>query len=596
MQSTRRINNKRQPIGISSLPVNTETNASLGNKGINVQTSAPLYHSHHSSTGAQEQTQGTFNTSINEVSSQAGYVHNESTTYSTTSNTSDVYNTQNYNTHIGNNFQSNTNTNNAETYFSDNNHQHQHIDHNHQHHDHHHSEKSNYLNNHQNHIQQNYQMNNSYDNSHYHHLHQDNHAHSHNQHVHQHDHHHDHHDHLHDHHDHHHDHHDHHHDHHDHQHDHHDHHHDHHDHQHDHNHHHDHSHHHDHQHHTYPAVFTPPLPSWSELFSSLLPAQKTIFTWFILHTMIGIWVYCLGISNGSLAAVGFAYLVIFDALGVLNSFVSSVIRTSHPYGISNSKRPFGGHRYEIIFSMATAVYLLYATMHNTKESLEHFLLEGHHGGEHHEETLLGYGMMLSLIAAIGTCCLSSIALRNHENFVQFLRRTPPTVHGFSYNVINRARGNPINVIMSNVYSFSIAMCGIIILLSNMFGLISSMDKILALGESIIMFYLGYPTAKALANVLLQTTPNSVRNGVENRLREIRQNPNIISIERVHFWQNTYGKCVGTLEVHIRPDADDQAILQYVYQKLEGLTSSSTVGDSFNENNQRSELTVSIIKN
>lgn len=68
--------------------------------------------------------------------------------------------------------------------------------------------------------------------------------------------------------------------------------------------------------------------------------------------------------------------------------------------------------------MATAVYLLYATMHNTKESLEHFLLEGHHGGDHHEETSFGFGMILSLIIAVGTCCLSSIALRNHENFVQ----------------------------------------------------------------------------------------------------------------------------------------------------------------------------------
>jgi hypothetical protein len=39
--------------------------------------------------------------------------------------------------------------------------------------------------------------------------------------------------------------------------------------------------------------------------------------------------------------VGFSYLVIFDALGVLNSFVSSIIRTSPAYGASNTKRPFG---------------------------------------------------------------------------------------------------------------------------------------------------------------------------------------------------------------------------------------------------------------
>lgn len=76
------------------------------------------------------------------------------------------------------------------------------------------------------------------------------------------------------------------------------------------------------------------------------------------------------------------------------------------------------HRYEIIFAMATTVYLLFATMHNTKESLEHFLLEGHHGKEHHEESTFGFGMFLAMGVAIGTCCLAGVALRNHDNFVR----------------------------------------------------------------------------------------------------------------------------------------------------------------------------------
>jgi hypothetical protein len=60
------------------------------------------------------------------------------------------------------------------------------------------------------------------------------------------------------------------------------------------------------------------------------------------------------------------------------------------------------------------------------------------------------------------------------------------------------------------------------------------------------------------------------------------------VDRVHFWQTTYGKCVGTIEIRIRPEADEQAVLQLVYQKLEGLTSN---GSDDNE----SELTVSILK-
>ncbi|KAI8647923.1 cation efflux family-domain-containing protein [Parasitella parasitica] len=379
--------------------------------------------------------------------------------------------------------------------------------------------------------------------------------------------------------------------------------HDHHDHSHSHKHSHGHSHHghdhhgHSHEHaHSFPAVYTNPLPSWPQIFSHLQPAQKTIFTWFILHCSIGIGLYCMGTNKESLSLIGFAYLMIFDALGVLNSFVSSILRTNTAFGISNTKRPYGARRYEIVFALGTTIYLMFATMHNTKESLEHFLLQDHHGvevrdqEEHHLKFSLG--MFFLVGTAITATCLSSITLRNHDNFVRYLRRRPTTVHGFSYNVINRARGNPVHALLSNIYSSLIVLCGAVILLTYMFGIATPfVDKFLAMSESAVMFYLGFPTAKALAKVLLQTTPNTVQNGVENRLREIQQDPNILYVDRVHFWQTTYGKCVGTLEIRIRPEADEQAILQLVYQKLEGLTSS----DLNSDDNNGSELTVSILK-
>ncbi|OAD02298.1 hypothetical protein MUCCIDRAFT_111668 [Mucor lusitanicus CBS 277.49] len=349
--------------------------------------------------------------------------------------------------------------------------------------------------------------------------------------------------------------------------------------------------HHGHNHHAFPAVYTRPLPSWAHIFSHLAPAQKTIFTWFVLHLGIGIWLYCMGTNRESLSLIGFAYLMIFDALGVLNSFVSSVLRTNAAFGISNTKRPYGAHRYEIVFALGTTIYLMFATMHNTKESLEHFLLQDHHGVEVHDTEDLG--MFFLVGTAITATCLSSITLRNHDNFVRYLRRRPSTVHGFTYNVINRARGNPIHALLSNIYSTLIVLCGSVILLTYMFGIATPfVDKFLALSESVVMFYLGFPTAKALAKVLLQTTPNTVQNGVENRLREIQQDPQILHVDRVHFWQTTYGKCVGTIEIQVRPDADEQAILQLVYQKLEGLTSSDVNSD---EHGGGSELTVSILK-
>lgn len=53
--------------------------------------------------------------------------------------------------------------------------------------------------------------------------------------------------------------------------------------------------------------------------------------------------------------------------------------------------------------------------------------------------------------------------------------------------------------------------------------------------------------------------------------------------------------MGTLDIQVRPEADEQAILQLVYQKLEGLTGTDSISFDGQKNQAKSELTVSIIK-
>src|SRR5947209_669512 len=116
---------------------------------------------------------------------------------------------------------------------------------------------------------------------------------------------------------------------------------------------------------------------------------------------------------------GFAYLVIFDALGMLNIFVSNVVVSNHEFREANLRRPFGyvrlcfiifllpvynsvltrthqkrsssihsAQRYEVVFALGTTIYLLFVGMYTTKESIEHLMLEeaGEKAGAQHEES------------------------------------------------------------------------------------------------------------------------------------------------------------------------------------------------------------------
>lgn len=90
-------------------------------------------------------------------------------------------------------------------------------------------------------------------------------------------------------------------------------------------------------------------------------------------------------------------------------------------------------------------------------------------------------------------------------------------------MINGARGNAVNIVLSNIYTTSILASCLVVLVFFVLGFASPMtDKFLAFGESVIMLYLGGPTALALMKLLLQTTPDVARSGIESRLFEVKR--------------------------------------------------------------------------
>ncbi|GAA5801085.1 hypothetical protein HPULCUR_006527 [Helicostylum pulchrum] len=141
------------------------------------------------------------------------------------------------------------------------------------------------------------------------------------------------------------------------------------------------------------------------------------------------------------------------------------------------------------------------------------------------------------------------------------------------------------MLLRNVYSSSIVMTGSVVFLLYLFNMTSStLDKFVAFAESALMLYLGGTTAAALAKVLLQTMPDPIVSSVDQHIRMIQQNPNVISVDKVHFWQNSYGKCIGTLEIVTRPEAQEDQVLETSFNILQNL---------INEN--EGELTISVTK-
>jgi len=296
--------------------------------------------------------------------------------------------------------------------------------------------------------------------------------------------------------------------------------------------------------------------------------------------------------------IAFSYMIVFDAIGLINTFVSTVLELDYAFRARNMQRPFGAIRLQILLALASAIYLLFFSMQVSKESLEHLLLPGSHDAADnshtsHSEKAPGFVTFLLLSASIALAYLAGVNLQNHETFCKVWRRMPITMQGISYSVINRGRRGAINTLRGNIFTSSVLASGLLVVVSTFIIHSPAFDKLVATFEAVLMFYVAGPTATALGKLILQTTPKPLRNGIEGKLRELQQIKGVLSIGRTHFWQNTFGQYVASLELHVAGDVDEQEVLQAAYQTLRGLM--KVGGTSEDDASDGGELSISVIK-
>ncbi|KAG0254262.1 Endoplasmic reticulum zinc transporter [Actinomortierella ambigua] len=296
-----------------------------------------------------------------------------------------------------------------------------------------------------------------------------------------------------------------------------------------------------------------------------MPGQKTLFTWTVVHALIATFTWLSGLSQGSLAISGLGYMLMFDAFGILNIFVSSVVHTDGRFKKSTVRYPFGVQRIEVLFGLSNAIFLLFIGMNMLKESLEHMMLEGdHHGaGDHHDATVRI--PLFWTILGLGATLVGAIGYQNHKQFCLLLQAG--SGHGGTWSSAAAYNQKTLSI-LHNQYSLATLACVAGVILVWLLPAVDSLDNMVAIAQSVVMFALGGPLTKVLGMILLQTTPPMALEGVEDAVRQLASTDgSILGLDRSHVWANTYGQLVGTLVVRIAKEADEAATLRTIQQRL-----------------------------
>ncbi|OZJ05660.1 hypothetical protein BZG36_01511 [Bifiguratus adelaidae] len=370
--------------------------------------------------------------------------------------------------------------------------------------------------------------------------------------------------------------------------------------------------HHHHHHHPYAPVYTPALPTLSQLLTQLSPQQKTLLTWAALHASIATLLWWCGQSVERLAITSVGYMGLFDAVGILVLLCQAMV-TRADFGYTNLKRPFGAQRLDILASLLAVIYLLFSAMFITKEAIEHVMLEeaGESAGVGHEDRRQvevchpGWGTVFLLLISLGASMISLLYFGAHELLLQATqssmgRLLTPAGHPFVRQLARNpfALGTVIAHLVAILLTLTSSSPSVTLLKPHHSAY---MDKLCAFGISVWMFWCGLPAAKALCEILLQTAPTH-RSGhvavggidVEARLAQLVAHPLIDRVHVSHLWQPSLrpSHWVGTLRLGVKDVTDgersaEEVGLEEAYRALGGVLGVAPLG--------RAELTVGVVR-
>ncbi|KAK6025723.1 cation efflux family protein, partial [Ostertagia ostertagi] len=102
------------------------------------------------------------------------------------------------------------------------------------------------------------------------------------------------------------------------------------------------------------------------------------------------------------------------------------------------------------------------------------------------------------------------------------------------------------------------------------------DPVCCLLLSVAVFSTMWPLSTYTGMILLQTAPPHLLNQIDRCISEASTIDGVLEIRSRHFWQLDFGQLVGTVDVRVRRDADEQNVLTLVTDKMSSVVSMLTV--------------------
>uniref|UniRef100_A0A914LQX9 Cation efflux protein transmembrane domain-containing protein n=1 Tax=Meloidogyne incognita TaxID=6306 RepID=A0A914LQX9_MELIC len=296
-------------------------------------------------------------------------------------------------------------------------------------------------------------------------------------------------------------------------------------------------------------------PIWTACFCVSICAIITLFL-----------IYAISVTR-SLVITGLTWISVFSFFAASSAIISFLCKSHHS---RNKKFTYGYVRAPVLAVFSTTVLAQLSAVFLTKEAVERFFDGGQHHHSHHggEAAIIqegdieksGYLFYPSILASAISLLTVAYALNDQP---------------FSY-VLKHAHSS---IIQEHASDISSALCyfvpGLARLLLprinslSLLSLISSVCAIFVHWFRSEFYWVDSAAALTLSIVVFSSLMPLL-------ISEASTVDGVLELINAHFWQLDFSTIAGSVDVRVRRDADEQAVLKTIHNKLSSVVNNCTV--------------------
>eukprot|EP01137_Pigoraptor_chileana_P017172 Opistho-2@74856 len=283
--------------------------------------------------------------------------------------------------------------------------------------------------------------------------------------------------------------------------------------------------------------------------------------------------FMAGHVTGSMAVSALSFFLCSDFLGLMTAIVAVWTSNERP----SFSYSFGFHRAEVLAVFSSTIILSFAALYILKESLERILqppvLDGDYVAASAAFGAIAHLFGIYNVSKYAHALLGTSSSHATREWVIVLGRRLIRAGAVSAGQALLARGPVGDHVLAGLFASSaVALSAFVAGLPGW----EIADPVIALGISIVIIAALLPVATFNARILLQAAPADVSNQIDKCLREATTLEGVLELRNERFWMESYGRIAGSLQVRIRRDANERAVLAGVTGKLSAHVTNLTV--------------------